>query len=174
MSNRPYPMRAARPALTLIAGVLLAFALLFPITSRAQDADLDAFWTEVSRTVGEGDFDGYAATYHEDAVLVSGGGGVSYPISDALAGWKPDFDRTRRGEVSARVAFRFSSRLTSPTTAHETGLFRYRMDAPDSDAVDAIVHFEALLVKKDGRWLMVMEYQKEPGTAEEWARAASE
>ena len=34
-------------------------------------ADLDAFWNEVSGTVAEGDFEGYAATYHPDAILVS-------------------------------------------------------------------------------------------------------
>lgn len=166
------PIRDMPSAVTLIACFALASVLLLPSTSRAQDTD--AFWAEVSRTVGEGDYDGYAATYHEDAVLVSGGSGVSYPISAALAGWKPDFDRTKRGEVSAGVAFRFTERLVSATTAHETGLFHYRMDAPDSDPVDAIVHFEALLVKKDGRWLMVMEYQKEPGSVEDWERAASE
>ena len=33
-------------------------------------AELNNFWAEVSRTVNEGDFEGYKATYHEDAVVV--------------------------------------------------------------------------------------------------------
>ena len=30
---------------------------------------LDAYWREAARTVREGDFEGYKATYHPDAVL---------------------------------------------------------------------------------------------------------
>lgn len=194
--SRPFPRRLTTRLntrlTTLLPGFLLATALLLcTSTAAAQDAgpdsgqpdratilsELDAFWTDVSRSVGEGDFDGYAATYHEDAVLVSGSGsrsgGVSYPISSAFAGWKPDFERTRANNVSAGVSFRFTERLVSATTAHERGLFRYRMDAPNSDPVDAIVHFEALLVKKNGRWLTLMEYQQQAGTEEEWIRSAA-
>ncbi len=178
---------APQLVVTLFARLLLLTALLFPMPSLAQDtgrdsgepgrtailAELDAFWAEVARTVGEGDFDGYAATYHDDAVLVSHASGVSYPIATALSGWKPDFDRTRAGDISAGVSFRLTERLVSATTAHEKGLFRYRMDAPDSDPVDAIVHFEALLVKKDGHWLMLMERQMHPGTEAEWQAAGA-
>jgi hypothetical protein len=32
------------------------------------------------------------------------------------------------------------------------------------------VHFEALLLKMD-RWLMLMEYQRQPATDEEWEAA---
>jgi len=162
----------------VLPALLVAALLLFPTAALAQDtgtasagpdraailAELDAYWAEVSRTVAEGDFEGYAATYHDDAVLVSGAGGVSYPITTALSGWKPDFDRTKQGDVSVSVSFQFTERLIGATTAHESGLFRYRMDAPDGDPIDATVHFEALLIKKDGRWLMLMERQMQPGS----------
>ncbi len=32
---------------------------------------------------------------------------------------------------------------------------------------EQFIHFDALLVKKDG-WLMMMEYQKTPASKEEW------
>ena len=64
---------------------LLAFITLFslnPQTVMAEDSEilagLDAIWAEVSRTVVEGDFDGMAAVYHEDAVLVNSISGSSY------------------------------------------------------------------------------------------------
>ncbi|MBT8477396.1 MAG: nuclear transport factor 2 family protein, partial [Gemmatimonadetes bacterium] len=123
-----------------------------------------------SRTVAEGDFDGYARLYHPDAVLVAGGSG-SLPIEKALAGWKQGFDDTRDGKAEAGVDFRLSIRVNDETTAHETGIFRYTLESADAEAVVALVHFEALLVKKDGRWLMVMEYQKEPATDAEWDAA---
>ena len=39
-------------------------------TDSLRIAELDAFWTEASRTVREGDFEGYKAAYHEDAVVI--------------------------------------------------------------------------------------------------------
>jgi ketosteroid isomerase-like protein len=149
-----------------------AVLLTLPATASAQVAsELDEYWAEVSRTVAEGDFDGYAGLYHPDAVLVAGGSG-SYPIEKALAGWKQGFDDTREGKAVAGVEFRFTGRVNDETTAHETGIFRYTLASKDAEDVVALVHFEALLVKKDGRWLMVMEYQKEPATNDEWDAAA--
>ncbi len=153
---------------TLVAAAVLS---ALPASASAQvTAELDAYWGEVARTVVEGDYEGYAALYHPDAVLVMGGA-ESYPIAKALAGWKQLFDDTHAGKASAGVEFRFTGRLNDGTTAHETGMFRYAFEPEEGDASVALVHFEALLVKKDGRWLMVMEYQREPATEEEWEAA---
>jgi uncharacterized protein (TIGR02246 family) len=163
-----------RPFRRLLGPGSLALALWVTALPGAADAqapaELDAYWTEVSRTVAEGDFEGYAKIYHPDAVLVVGGSG-SYPIATALAGWKPGFDDTREGRAEAGVEFRFTERLIGETTAHETGIFRYFLSPDEGEEQIALVHFEALLVKKDGRWLMLMEYQKGPATDAEWAAA---
>jgi len=122
-----------------------------------------------SRTVGEGDFDGYAATYHADAIMVNALNDKSYPISGALAGWKQGFDDTSSGKMKAGVDFRFSKRLSDETTAHDTGIFRYWYQyIADEEPTVALVHFEGLLVKKEEGWLMMMEYQKSRATQEEW------
>ena len=146
---------------------LLLSILLLPLMASAQVAELDAYWLEVGRTVAEGDFEGYSATYHPDAILVSMASDNSYPIADALAGWKPGFDDAKAGKQSAGVEFRFSQRLLSETTAHDTGIFRYHFKPEGGEEVVQHIHFEALLVKKDG-WLMMMEYQKTPATQAEW------
>jgi len=156
-----------RASSSIAAVAALAFA--FPATAQIT-SELDAYWTEGSRTVAEGDFEEYAKIYHPDAVLVVGGSG-SYPIATALAGWKPGFDDTREGRAEAGVEFRFTERLIGETTAHETGIFRYFLRPDEGDEQIALVHFEALLVKKDGRWLMLMEYQKGPATEAEWVAA---
>lgn len=150
-----------------------AIAALFvlPPTASAQVVtELDAYWAEVARTVVEGDFEGYATLYHADAVLVMMGSGT-VPISGALEAWKQGFDDTREGRAVAGVEFRLTERLNDGSTAHETGMFRYTFAAENGEQQVALVHFEALLVKKDGKWLMVMEYQKEPATDEEWGAA---
>jgi ketosteroid isomerase-like protein len=152
--------------------VFIAAALLaVPGAAHGQvTTELDAFWAEMSRTVEEGDFEGYGALYHPDAVLVMLSSG-SVPIGNALDGWKQLFVDTQEGRAEASVEFRFTSRLNDTTTAHETGIFRYSFKPADGEAQVAPVHFESLLVKKDGKWLMVMEYQKSQATAEEWAAA---
>ncbi|MFC1660969.1 YybH family protein [Gemmatimonadota bacterium] len=133
-------------------------------------ADVDAFWAEVSRTVAEGDFEGYAATYHEDAILVSGLSETTYPIAQALDGWKQGFVDTAAGKMKASVEFRFTRRLSDPTTAHETGMFHYAVVDADGERTEQFIHFEALLIKKPD-WKMMMEYQKSPATQEEWDAA---
>ena len=130
--------------------------------------ELDAYWAEVSRAVKEGDFDGYKATCHEEGVLVSGSKGISQPLSKALARWKAEFDTTKSGRTKANVDFRFSQRIGDTTTAHETGIFRYSsVDSRGKSNVEYI-HFEGLLVKRDGKWKVLMEYQKSSATPEDW------
>lgn len=129
---------------------------------------LESYWTEVSRTVNEGDFEGYAATCHPDGVLVSGKKGTSYLLAKALQKWKTEFDQTKDGTMKASVDFRFSQRWGDTDTAHEIGMFRYAQKVGDAKETVAYIHLEALLVKKEGRWKILMENQKSEGTIEEW------
>jgi len=148
--------------------LLLAWSQVISSDIQAQTtAELDAYWAEVARTVEEGDFEGYAALYHPDAVLVSTATSNSYPIATALAGWEQGFTDTRAGESEASVRFRFSQRLNDGTTAHDTGIFNYRFVAASGEVTEQYIHFEALLVKQDG-WKMVMEYQRSAATMDEW------
>lgn len=153
----------------MIKTLLFLLILLFSgFSTTYTPGELDAYWEELSRTVAEGDYEGYAALYHADAVLVNGISGESYPITDALEGWKSGFDDTKAGKMEAGVEFRISQRLMDETTAHETGIFRYYAHPEGGEMQVALVHFESLLTKKDGRWLMMMEYQKSIATEAEW------
>jgi hypothetical protein len=80
-------------------------------------------------------------------------------------------DDTKAGKATAGVEFRFSQRLRDASTAHYTGIFHYWFAPKDGERTDSYVHFEGLLIKKTGEWKMVMEYQKQPATAQEWAAA---
>ena len=145
-------------------------------TSSAEEAarlaQLDSYWGEVSRAVRAGDFDAYAATCHPEGVLVSGTKATSTPLSQALERWKPGFEDTKSGKMKASVAFRFSQRLGDDTTAHETGIFLYSSTAADGQRKDEYIHFEGLLVKREGSWKILMEYQKSKATKEEWQALA--
>ena len=144
--------------------------LAAPAPAPAEDAisrDIDeTVWNVVSSTVAANDLDGMAATYHPDAVLVTGKG--TLPIAEQLDTWGAGMERLRSEGRRASVAFRFASRQHDATTAFERGLFRYA--EPDAEGVEqpSFVPFEALLVKHDGRWLMVMERQFEPVGETAW------
>lgn len=155
--------------------IIFVLTLLFISNpSFAEDAkgppmvELKAFWTEVSRSVREGDFEAYEATCHPEGVLVSGTKKNSSPLSVALARWKKEFTATKSGEMKASVEFRFSQRLGDDTTAHETGIFLYSSVGPDGKRNDEYIHFEVLLVKKAGHWKTLMEYQKSIASQKEW------
>jgi hypothetical protein len=140
----------------------------FADDQRERLVELDAYWTEVSRAVREGDFAGYKATCHEEGVLVAGTRQTSQPLSEALMRWEKDFDATKAGKMKANVEFRFSQRLGDETTAHETGIFCYSTVDAEGNPKAEYIHFEGLLVKRSGNWKALMEYQKSVATAEEW------
>ena len=152
--------------------MLLAFLLSFALPLLAEEPDrlreLDLYWAEVSRAVNTGDFEAYKATCHPEGVLVSGSKKYSSPLSDALKRWQKDFVATKSGAVKSAVEFRFSQRVGDATTAHETGMFYYSGAGADGKEIRDYIRFEALLVKRDGRWLILMEYQKSKGTREEF------
>lgn len=134
----------------------------------ARLAELDAYWKEVSRAVNEGDFAAYQATCHPKGVLVWGGGKVSYPLSQALNRWKTEFTDTKAGDIEASVEFRFSHRYGDTQTAHESGVFLYTQKKKGGEPKPEYMAFEALLLKENGKWQMMMEYHIKPVTKEEW------
>jgi len=157
---------------TTLRLAILGMILFSPMGVDAQvTAELNAYWAGMAQTVEDGDFEGYSRLYHPDAVLVSQGSGTSYAIAQALAGWRQGFVDTREGRARASLTFRFTQRLHDETTAHETGMFRYTLEPDVGTPRIVIIHFEGLLVKKDGAWLMMMEYQKQEATEAEWEAA---
>jgi len=133
--------------------------------------ELNKYWGNLSKTVAEGDFEGYGKEYHKDAVIIFAfdKNKTSVPVEKALAGWKQGFIDTKNGKSISNVEFRFSQRIGDDTTAHETGIFVYTTSNSDgSNKVEYPTHFEMLLVKRNNKWLGVMEYQKSKATMKEW------
>lgn len=131
-------------------------------------AELDEAWGRMATAVAEGEFEKYIAAYHPDAVFVNKMSNNSSPMSKPFNDWKQGFIDTKAGKVTANVSFRFSQRLHDETTAHETGIFYYYVIDGEGKRSNFIIHMNALLVKKSGEWLMLMEYQKSKATEEEW------
>ena len=133
--------------------------------------ELNKYWNNLVKTVVKGDFEGYRKAYHKDAVIVltAGKNKTTSPAEKVLARWKQGFVDTKKGKNISNVEFRFSQRLGDTTTAHETGIFLYTTSKSDgSNKVKYLAHFEMLLVKKNNKWLTVMEYQKSKATLKEW------
>jgi hypothetical protein len=165
----PRPLIFTILILTLASGVFAEDQAAAPPSDVERLRELDAYWAEVSRAVGAGDFEGYKATCHESGVLVTGIKKTSQPLAKALARWKTEFDDTKAGKMKASVTFRFSARLGDADTAHETGIFHYTSETPTGKR-DDYIHLEALLTKQEGKWTTLMEYQKAKATKEEWEK----
>lgn len=159
-------------ALILLAFLTSTKAISQSNTEALRKAQIDrTYWSVISVTVKEGDFEGYSATCHENAVLVTTAGKnkLSYPMTTALARWKQGFLNTKQGKQMDNVQFRFSQRIGDETTAHETGIFYFTShDSTGKLIAEGYTHLEALLVKQGDKWVCLMEYQKAKATPEEW------
>ncbi len=148
---------------------LLGLVILPPAPCRGGEIsnEIDStVWEVISATVAANDIEGMAATYHPDAVLVSPKGTVS--IAEQLVKWGEGMERIELEDRSASVSFRFASRQDNAETAFERGMFRYAETDENGVEQPGFVPFEALLVKRDGRWLMVMERQLEATDESAW------
>ncbi len=134
-------------------------------TSRAIDAEL---WSVVSATVVRADIKAMAATYHPDAVVVSGKG--TFPIRSQIATWGAGMVAAQKRRERATVEFRFSERRDDTTTAFEIGIFKYTVTDSAGTSVSQYVPLEALLVQWHGKWRTLMERQLPAVTVAEWDR----
>ena len=130
--------------------------------------EIDTAWEKLKKTISKGDFNSFKSVYHQDAIFVNGILKKSYPIKNAFDGWKQGFDDTKSGIISAHLDVRFSQRLYDNFSAHETGIFHYYTINKEGKQSDSYVHFESLWVKKNNKWLMIMEYQKSSTDKDEW------
>jgi ketosteroid isomerase-like protein len=154
----------------------MKFAKLYSVISvflmmhlQADIKEINAYWAEVSRAVKAGDFEAYKATCHPDGVLVSGSRKTSFPLADALKKWKKEFDDTKAGTRKSSAKFRFSKRYHDATTAYESGVLLYEFSTDEGKKGTEYIFLEALLLKRDGRWQIMMEYQIPGATEKDWA-----
>lgn len=143
-----------------------------PCAAETWKNEVNAYWESVEKAVNTGDFRAYVDTIHKDGVIISGGKQSSYPLAQALERWEQDFVKTKSGKVKTQLKFRFSHRYGDPTTAHEAGIFAYTGQEPGKEPKTDYIWFEGLLTKKDGKWQMLMEYQKGPASEEDWKALA--
>ena len=131
---------------------------------------LNAFWIEAERQVKEDDFEAYSTSFHHDAILVNGISKNSIPIKEALDGWEKGFKDTRLRKMKASVKFRFSESILGTSSAYQKGIFFYTSEYTEQSLVSVFIHFEVLLTKSNDILKILMEYQKEYATHEDWNR----
>ena len=155
-------------SLYLILILLVSSSILFAQIN--DNNGLNAFWIEAERQVKEGDFEAYSTSFHHDAILVNGISKNSIPIKKALDGWEKGFKNTRLRKMKASVEFRFSESILGTSSAYQKGIFFYTSERTEQSPVSVFIHFEVLLTKSNDIWKILMEYQKEYATHEDWNR----
>lgn len=149
--------------------VTLSF-MAFTLNGLADDQvsnEIDAtVWKLISQTVVESDIADMASVYHSDAVLVNPKG--TNPIESVLARWGKGMEEMESAGSTAEVSFKFTHRQDNETTAFESGMFRYAVTDAAGVEIAEIIPFEALLVKKEGQWKILMERQLEKVDQAAW------
>lgn len=130
-------------------------------------------WIPVMESVREADYDQHAATFHPSAIMVFEMDSRTMLASEFLKNVKTGFAKRKGGPKTTTVQFRFNQRLHDECTAFESGVFLFR--SPDKEGVvkDHYIHFEFLLIYENGRWLTLMEKQKQRVTITEWNAAGT-
>ena len=155
-------LRPLTALLTLGAATLLAATAPSPTTATI-DADV---WSAVAASVVHDDIAAMGRTYHPDAVLVTNDGTRS--IATALAGWGKGMVDNKSKGIRATVEFRFTKRQDDVQTAFETGVFKYTVIDKAGVSTPSYRRLEALLVKRQGKWRILMERQLDAVTEKEW------
>jgi len=138
-----------------------------PAGAASSSAAIDQqVWSAISASVVDQDIDAMAATYHPDAVVVTPGATV--PARTQLPRWGKDMETAKARGETATVEFRFTTRLDNAETAFETGMFKYSVIDSAGKATSYHIPMEALLVRVNGRWVVVMEHQFAAATPQEW------
>lgn len=136
-------------------------------TSVTPSEEIDAqVWSPIKASVVNADIQAMGSIYHPAAVLVSNSG--TKAISGVLEGWGKDMAVAKKNGDKANVEFRFDKRQDDATTAFETGAFRYTTIDRSGKSTSAHIRMEALLIKSNGRWLILMERQLNTITETEW------
>jgi len=142
-----------------------------PAGAAASTAAIDEqVWSAIAASVVDQDIDAMAATYHPDAVVVTPGG--TTPARLQLPNWGKDMETAKAKGETATVEFRFTKRQDNSNTAFETGMFKYSVIDSAGKVTSYHIPLEALLVRTNGRWVVVMERQFTAVTAEDWAKLA--
>jgi ketosteroid isomerase-like protein len=134
-------------------------------TPAANEIDADV-WNVIVDTVAKHDIVRMGSTYLPDAVLVTPK--ETKTIAKTLEKWGQDMVAAQaKGEIDT-VAFRFSHRQDGADTAFETGIFKYSVMDKSGTTKAYYYPFEQLLIKKNGKWRIVMERQFAQVTQVEW------
>ncbi len=135
--------------------------------TRSTAAEIDAdVWTPIAAAVAKDDITGMGRAYHGGAVLVTPE--RTRPISEALTSWERDMLANKAKGIRATVALRFANRQDDVSTAFESGIFKYTLIDRGGTAKPSYRRFEALLVKREGKWRILMERQLDAVTESAW------
>lgn len=129
-------------------------------------------WIPLVESVRTADFEMHAATYHPSAVVVFTNKDSTISGRQFLANIKPDFEKRQGGPEDTILKFRFNRRIDNEDTAFETGIFAFSTLDENGDWQTAYRTLEALLIRENGKWLMLMEHQDMADEAD-WNEAGS-
>ena len=156
----------AHPARTALLGLIVP-VLFVPAPPSPTTAAIDAdVWTPVAASVVNDDIAAMGRVYHPAAVLVAAD--RTQPIAQVLTGWGKDMVANKARGIRATVEFRFTKRQDDAETAFEAGMFKYTVTDRSGVSTPSFVRMEALLVKSQGKWRILMERQLETVTEAAW------
>lgn len=145
--------------------------IVIMVISSVKAAETDDMYRAIVKSVDINDFSLMAAQYHKDAVVVSTG--KTELASSAIKRWKTAGNKLYAYGGKAKVVMRFKERIINKNSAYETGIYHYQTVDSNNKTVSHYAHFADLSVKKNNKWLVVMEQNLKKATKEEFKQLPS-
>lgn len=156
-----------RLAVALWFGFSVAHVSPLRAQARGAAAAIDAeVWAPIAASVVNQDITAMGRVYHPDAVVVSRNGTAS--IRSTLVRWGQGMVDDKAKGNRATVEFRFSKRQDDAETAFETGVFKYTTIDKAGAKTASYTQLETLLVRRQGKWVILMERQLDAVTEAAW------
>jgi ketosteroid isomerase-like protein len=134
-------------------------------SSPAREIDTQV-WAPVSAAVARDDLAALGLLYHSAAVVVTPSGTAR--IQAKVKQWAEEANAAKKQGIKATVDFRFNRRQDDATSAFETGMFKYTQTDRSGVAKSRYIPMECLLIKENGKWVILMERQLDAGTEAAW------
>ena len=75
-----------------------------------------------------------------------------------MDGIKKSFEQAREKNETRSISLRFFERLANDTLASERGIYKFTLNDGTKDEKNYYGQFHVLLVKRDGKWKILMDY----------------
>ncbi|WP_411895336.1 DUF4440 domain-containing protein [Winogradskyella sp. A2] len=146
--------------------VQLLFIIIFAFSVNAQSKEnlmeINQTWEKFYKAFETLDYNLMAEIHSEDLVRVSGGRRI-IDYNTYISNYKVSYKRDKDAGQTNHISLRFFERINNGSNASERGIYKLVRNKGTTKEQAYYGQFHVLLKKKDGKWMITMDYDSSEG-----------